>query len=193
MKPDPLATRELRNNLNPVTQSAMRKPRNAKTSMGASTLVMWSAGFICLVLVVVSPLVTSSASSKHSRRTNAATPGNVTARARAIFSTNTTETFTLTAQVFTGTPDCTSGGGSATTINNLGQAGYTLALGPADSVLFTSTHLSDQSNETSISDSSGRFIDWLIPTGQAPGGLTVPPGTDGTQICVQGVDSPDVR
>ena len=167
------------------------KTHNSRIRMRTSTAVMWGAGLIFLLLIVISPFMSSSASSKHSRRKSALTPGNVTARARAIFSTNTTETFTLTAQVFTGTTDCTSGGGSVTTINNLGQAGYTLALGPADSVLFTSTPVSDQSNETSVSDSSGRFIDWLIPTGQAPGGLT--PGSDVTQICVQGVDAPDVR
>src|SRR6266852_220103 len=113
--------------------------------------------------------------------------------ARAIFSTTTTETFTLTARVFTGSTDCTSGGGATTTVNNQGQSAYDVPLGPADSVLFTAAHLSDQSNEAVIADLSGRFRDWLIPTGQAPGGLTVPPSTDGTQICVQGIDSPNVR
>ena len=119
------------------------------------------------------------------------TPGNVTARARAVFSTTTTETFTLTAQVFTGSTDCSSGGASATTINNVGQAGYTIALGPTDSVLFTAAHLSDQSNELVLADLSGRFVDWLVPPGQV-GGLTVPPGSVG-QICVQGLDSPNTR
>lgn len=142
----------------------------------------------CLLLVTSSSLMISSASDKLSP--GPVTPGDVTARARAVFSTTTTETFTLTAEVFTGSTDCSTGGGSPATINNLGQAGYTIALGPTDSVLFTAAHLSDQSNELVISDLSGRFVDWHVPAGQV-GGLTFPPGPG--QVCVQGLDSPNVR
>src|SRR5437773_2571281 len=76
---------------------------------------------ICLLLITSSSLMKSSASEK--RTLGPMTPGNVTARARAVFSSSTTETFTLTAQVFTGSTDCSTGGGSAATINNVGQAG----------------------------------------------------------------------
>ena len=180
-----------------IKRRAARRTRELKTRLSVSNGVRLSLVAMSLLLLAFLSFMTSSALAKHSlssaRRSSALTPGNVTARARATFSTTTTETFTLTLQVFTSSTDCTSGGGVPTTINNLGQSGYTLTLGPADSVLFTATHLSDQSNEAVLGDLSGRFMDWLIPTGQAPGGLTVPPGSDGTQICVQGLDSPNVR
>jgi hypothetical protein len=150
-------------------------------------------GLLILLVLIVSPVLTvSSARSSNvaSHRSSAPAPGNVTARARATFSTTTTETFTLTAQVFSGSTDCTSGGGSPTTLNNVGQSGYTLALAATDSVLFTAAQFSDQSNEVVISDLSGRFTDWLVPIGQT-GGLTFPGGL--RQVCVQGLDAPNVR
>jgi len=159
------------------------------------TVAALYCGLFILLVVIASPLLTVSSASSNSvtpLRTNAPTPGTVRARARAIFSTTTTETFTMTVQVFTGSTDCTSGGGAITTVNNQGQAPYDLTLGPADSVLFIASHLSDQSNEVVVGDSSGSFIDWLIPTGQTPGGITVPPATQ-RQICVQGLDSPNIR
>lgn len=168
-----------------------RNASNAKRGRNPYHAVMLGTFLVCLLAVVASPLITSSALSKNSPPHSAVTPGNVTARARAVFSTTTTETFTLTVQVFTGTTNCSGGGGASSTINNVGQSGYTLALGPADSVLFTAAHLSDQSNELVVADLSGRFTDWLVPPGQI-GGLTVPPGSTG-QICVQGLDSPNVR
>lgn len=182
MKPESIAGRK---SVNHPTNKTYDRTRISKT-------IGLGAVFISLLLIAISPLMTSSASSTHSRRTSVVTPGNVTARARALFSTTTTETFTLTVQVFTGTTDCTGGGGVATTVNNVGMTGYTLALGPADSVLFTAAHHSDQSNELVLADSSGRFGDWLVPAGQI-GGLTIPPGSDGTQVCVQGLDSPNTR
>jgi hypothetical protein len=172
----------------------IKKHRSMKMESGWLALNTYKTVMLSIVLFVVllftfSSVMTSSARSKHLRTM---APGNVTARARATFSTTTTETFTLTAEVFSGSIDCTSGGGSPTTINNVGQSGYTLALGPTDSVLFTAAHLSDQSNEVVVADLSGRFVDWLVPAGQV-GGITVPPGSDGTKICVQGVDSPNAR
>ena len=172
--------------------AALKAPMASRKRRQLPTVAL-CCGLIILVVLIASPLLTVSSASSNSgtpHRTSALTAGTVRARARAIFSTTTTETFTLTVQVFTGSTDCTSGGGATTTVNNQGQAPYDVALGPADSVLFTAAHLSDQSNELVVGDSSGSFIDWLIPTGQAPGGLT----SGGLrQICVQGIDSPNVR
>lgn len=166
--------------------------RSSRNGLRTKTGTYSTMGLIlfCLLLVTSSSFMKSSAS--ESGTISPVAPGNVTARARAVFSTSTTETFTLTARVFTGSTDCTSGGGAATTINNVGQAGYTIALGPTDSVLFTAAPLSDQSNLLVVADTSGKFNGWLVPPGQT-GGLTVPPGSDGTQICVQGLDSPAAR
>ena len=186
--------RPAENNLSQYFQAsgglkAIRKGRQIPAAVAPGCML------IILLVLIGSPLLNVSSASSNSvtpPRTNAMTAGTVRVRARAIFSTTTTETFTLTVQVFTGSTDCTSGGGASTTVNNQGQSPYDLALGPADSVLFTAAQLSDQSNELVLGDSSGSFIDWLIPTGQAPGGLTVPPGSQ-RQICVQGLDAPNIR
>jgi len=175
--------------------AALKAPMASRKRQQLSSVIALCCGLIILVVLIASPLLTVSSASSNGRishRTSALTAGIVRVRARAIFSTTTTETFTLTAQVFTGSTDCTIGGGVPTTVNNQGDSNYDLPLGPADSVLFTAAHFSDQSNELVIGDSSGSFIDWLIPTGQAPGGLTVPPGSL-RQICVQGLDSPSIR
>ena len=189
--------RPAENNPHPYlnVSAAFKAPIACRKRRQLSTAVAFACGILILVVLIGSPLLTVSSASSNGgtpSRTGALIPGTVRVRARAIFSTTTTETFTLTAQVFTGSTDCTSGGGATTTVNNQGQSAYDVPLGPADSVLFTAAHFSDQSNELVVGDSSGSFIDWLIPTGQTPGGLTVPPSTQ-RQICVQGLDSPNIR
>ncbi len=160
-----------------------------------NTSAVGLAATVALVLtfLVTAPLFSASTAT----RTSAPAPGTILARSRAQLTNTTTQTFTLTAQVFTGSTDCSSGGGAETTVTGVNTTtGYALNLGSGDSVLFTSAPLSEQSNETlpvpSI-DLSGRFVSWTIPIGQPNVGITYPPTPDGRKVCVEGFEGPGTR
>lgn len=93
-----------------------------------------------------------------------------------------TQTFTLQVQPFTGSSDCSSGGGAVSVVNGVGNSGYDLDVAPGNSVLLTVGTASP-----AFSDQNGHFVSWGYDPDDAtvPSTITFLPG-DGRQICVGG-------
>lgn len=99
----------------------------------------------------------------------------------------TTETFTVEEQVFTGSTDCTGGGGPVVTVHGVDAAtGHSIQLAPTDSVLFTIPLSPVNSTFDHISEQNGPFVGWN-PDAASMSLATYPPG--GSQhICARGPD-----
>ena len=87
---------------------------------------------------------------------------------------NGLQTFTLTKQVFTGSTNCGTGGGTSTTVPDVGNPSpHVFALNPGDSVTLNAPQASNQ---------NGSFQGWVSPDG---GPFTQVGGSSNT-ICVPG-------
>ena len=92
------------------------------------------------------------------------------------------QTFTLGTQVFTGSTDCTSGGGAVTTTNGVDYlTGATVNVANGDSILLTV----DPGTPSAQSDQNGLFVSWGSDASLAP--FMSLPG-DGRTVCVAGFD-----
>jgi hypothetical protein len=105
-----------------------REGRRPKDARRRAAMKFAAAAFaFALALFVVAALTAPAPSS-------AAPPdpvGAITVRAANYIGTVTTETFTLEKQVFTGSTNCTSGGGPIVTVTGVDQAtGHTIPLAP---------------------------------------------------------------
>jgi hypothetical protein len=110
--------------------------------------------------------------------------GAITVRAGNYIGTTTTETFRLEKQVFTGSTDCTSGGGPVVTVTGVDQAaGHTIPLAPTDSVLLRVPESAVGEFTSRVSEQNGPFVTWNADA--ASGALaSYPPGTG--LICARG-------
>src|ERR1044071_2764062 len=123
-------------------------------------------------------------------RTSAAPPdpvGAITVRAGNYLGDTTTETFTSEMQIFTGSTNCTSGGGATATVGGIDQAtGHAIPLAPTDSVLLT-IPLSPVGGgffSNYVSEQNGPFVQWFPDAATQP--ITTFLGGDGHQICIAG-------
>jgi len=102
--------------------------------------------------------------------------------------TTDTQTFNLSTQVFTGSTDCSSGGGSVTTTPHIDSVtGISLDVGAGNSVLLTA----DPGTPQAMSEQRGLFVSWGADVSLS-GTITFLPG-DGRQICVAGYSGAGVR
>lgn len=92
-------------------------------------------------------------------------------------------TFTLGVQPFTGSSNCSSGGGAASNVTGVGNSGYAIDVAPGNSVLLTV----DPGGAQAMSDQNGYFVSWGVDPADATVGSTITwmPG-DGRTICVGG-------
>lgn len=98
--------------------------------------------------------------------------------------TQNTQTFRLQTQVFSGSSDCTSGGGAVNVTDGVDSVtGTSLSVAPGDSVLLTA----DPGTPFAMSGQNGPFVSWgTDPADPAAHALiTFLPG-DGRAICVGG-------
>jgi hypothetical protein len=128
-------------------------------------------------------------------RTSAAPPdpvGAITVRAGNYLGDITTETFTMQKQIFTGSTNCSSGGGSTVTVTGIDKAtGHSIPLAPTDSVLLTipMSPVGDGSFSNYVSEQNGPFVQWFPDAATQP--ITTFLGGDGHQICIGGPSDSD--
>jgi hypothetical protein len=158
--------------------SCVRAPRRV------NTLSLAAVAFAAvLVLICVAALMAPAPSS-------AAPPdpvGTLTVRAGNYIGATTTETFTVEKQVFTGSTDCTSGGGAVVNVSGIDQTtGHAIPLAPTDSVLLTIPESPVGFFFSHVSEQNGPFVSWF------PDAATLPLATflpgPGYQICFRGPD-----
>lgn len=100
---------------------------------------------------------------------------------------STTETSTISYQIFSGSTTCASGGGSSVTVNHVDFAtGQTINVAGSDSVLLTA----GPGMPFVRSDQNGLFVGWQSPDFFST--ITYLPG-DGRQVCVSGFDGAGTR
>ncbi|MBV9924246.1 MAG: HYR domain-containing protein [Acidobacteria bacterium] len=112
--------------------------------------------------------------------------GAITVRAGNYIGTVTTETFTLKEQVFTGSTDCSSGGGPVVTVTGVDQAtGHSIPLAPTDSVLLTVpiSPVAGGAFSDHFSEQNGPFVSWSTDPGSTSL-ASYPPGVG--LICARG-------
>jgi hypothetical protein len=117
--------------------------------------------------------------------------GAITARAGNYIGPTTTETFTLEKQIFTGSTDCTSGGGPVVTVTGVNQAtGHAIPLAPTDSVLLTVpvSPVGGGAFSDRVSEQNGPFVQWN-PDASSMTLASYPPGTG--HICARGPSDAD--
>lgn len=163
-----------------MKQDSLNVPKSGSNRLPA--ILSGTGALLALLLLVVGPLFPpSSASSKKAttsiRPASALVDGTITVRMTGQFAAAPTDTFTLTRQLFTGSIDCSAGGGTATMVPNVDSTtGHTFSITAADSVLLTAPQ---------FSDGGGQLLGWTSPTG---GNFTPIPNTNNTQICIQGFE-----
>lgn len=115
--------------------------------------------------------------------------GAITVRAGNYIGTTTTETFRLEKRVFTGSTDCTSGGGPVVTVTGVDQAtGHAIPLAPTDSVLLTVPESAVGEFTNRVSEQNGPFVVWN-PDAASGTLASYPPGTG--LICARGPSDAD--
>lgn len=135
-----------------------------------------AGAILALSFLVVLPLLPSSSASSGKTKSSTLAAGTVTVKLTGQFVASPTDTFTLTKQVFTGSTDCSAGGGSSPTVPNVNSTtGHSFSITAADSVILTAPP---------FSDGNGQFLSWMSSTAT----ITPIPGTNGRQVCVQGFD-----
>lgn len=107
--------------------------------------------------------------------------GTVVVRSGNYIGDTTTQTFTISKQIFTGSTDCTSGGGAVTTVSGIDQTtGHSFPLGTGDSALLYVAP--GALNPTS--EQNGPWVSWYTEPENWPDTIFGP--GDGRQICVGG-------
>jgi hypothetical protein len=115
--------------------------------------------------------------------------GAITVRAGNYIGTTTTETFTLQKQIFTGSTDCTSGGGPVVNVTGVDQAtGHTIPLAPTDSVLLTVPESAVGEFVNRVTEQNGPFGTWN-PDANSVALASYPPGVG--LICARGPSDAD--
>lgn len=100
---------------------------------------------------------------------------------------STTETSTISYQIFSGSTTCGSGGGSVVTVNHVDFAtGQTVNVAGTDSILLTA----GPGMPFVRSDQNGLFVGWQTTADSST--ITYLPG-DGRQVCVSGFDGAGTR
>ena len=113
--------------------------------------------------------------------------GNVRVKTGNYIGPSTTETSTISYQVFSGSTSCASGGGSVVTVNHLDFAtGQTVNVAGTDSILLTA----GPGMPSVQSDQNGLFVGWQTTADVST--ITYLPG-DGRQVCVSGFDGAGTR
>lgn len=72
------------------------------------------------------------------------------------------QTFTLQVQPFTGSSNCSSGGGATSVVNGVGNSGYPIDVAPGNSV-----RLTVGTSVPAYSDQNGYFVSWGFDPGDA--------------------------
>ncbi|HVG22694.1 MAG TPA: hypothetical protein VND45_00950 [Thermoanaerobaculia bacterium] len=125
--------------------------------------------FLAVVCLIVTPLFAGTATVKLISYQNYLNAPN-------------TQTFTLQVQPFTGSSDCTSGGGATSLVNGVGNSGYALDVAPGNSVMLTVGTV-----YPAFSDQNGHFVSWGVDPDDATVSSTITWGPgDGRNICVGG-------
>lgn len=107
--------------------------------------------------------------------------GTVVVRSGNYIGPTTTQTFTISKQIFTGSHDCTSGGGAVTTVSGIDQTtGHSFALAATDSALLYVA----PSAPYATSEQNGLWVSWNTDAANWPDTVFGP--GDGRQICVGG-------
>lgn len=175
-------------------------------SLGRNVIRRWPMTFtiagimLALLLLFIAPLLRPSSASSRGVGSNefglfVSVPGNITIKSGNYIGTTTTETFHFDKQIFSGSTNCSSGGGSTVSVTGVDSiTGHTFSLGSADSVLLTVPPSSGGSPYAFSSDQNGPFVSWQTLPGDfdAQAAITFPPGP-GNQICVAGFDGSGTR
>ena len=128
--------------------------------------------FACLLVIVVPSI---------------AFAGNIHFKTGNYIGPSTTETSTISYQIFSGSTTCASGGGAVVTLLHVDFAtGHTVNVAGTDSVLLTVS----PGTPYVLSDQNGLFPGWQ--TSADPSTITHLPG-DGRQVCVAGFDGAGTR
>ena len=113
-----------------------------------------------------------------------ASAGTVVVRSANYIGPTTTQTFTISKQLFTGSTDCTSGGGAVTTVSGIDQGtGHSFALAATDSALLYVA----PGAAFATSEQNGPWVSWYTDAANWPDTVFGP--GDGRQICVGGFAS----
>lgn len=161
-----------------LRSSRVRAPRRVNTLSLAALAFAAMLALVCFAALTV-PAPTSAAPPDP--------VGAITVRTGNYLGGPTTETFTLEKQVFTGSTNCTSGGGATTTVSGIDKAtGHSIPLASTDSVLLSMplSSVGDGSFSSRVSEQNGPFVQWFPDAATTP--LTTFLGGDGHQICIAG-------
>jgi len=113
--------------------------------------------------------------------------GNIRIKTGNYIGPSTTETSSVSYQVFSGSTTCGSGGGSVVTVNHLDfTTGQTINVAGTDSILLTA----GPGMPFVRSDQNGLFVGWQTTADFST--ITYLPG-DGRQVCVSGFDGAGTR
>jgi hypothetical protein len=107
--------------------------------------------------------------------------GTVVLRTGNYIGTTTTQTFTVSKQIFSGSTNCTSGGGAVTNVSGIDQGiGHSFALSAGDSALL----IMAPGAASPTTEQNGPFVSWYTDPAYWPDTIWGP--GDGRQICVGG-------
>jgi hypothetical protein len=110
--------------------------------------------------------------------------GTVVVRSGNYIGNTTTQTFSISKQIFSGSTNCTSGGGAVTTVSGIDQTtGHSFTVGAGDSALL----LLAPAAAYGTSEQNGPFVSWYTDPPNWPDTVWGP--GDGRQICVGGFAS----